>query len=265
MPDEAAGPARRGRAEKRQGAGPGQGAGPEAGPGQGAGTPAPAAQAAPVRRRQQERSAEARRRLCEATIDCLATHGYAGTTTQRVAEMAGLSRGAMQHHYGSKLDLVTAAAEYLLDGALARTIETVHRLKPGGDDRFRTLVHQLWRRLVASPRYDAVLEVFVAVRSDADLRARIDTVLRRLSLSLAEAMGTLFRPRPGVEADPALLVGMTFTLLRGLSLEAGIYRDPVLVERVLDSWATMLADRLRFADETEGTADPMPLRRAGLG
>lgn len=202
-----------------------------------------------ARRTQGERSAEARRRLCEATIDCLASHGYAGTTTLRVAEIAGLSRGAMQHHFGSKLDLVTAAAEYLLDGALARTVEMAHRLRPG-EDRVRGFVRDAWRKLVASPRYDAILEIFVAVRSDAELRARIEPVLRRLSLSLAAAVGTLFRTRDG--SDPALLVGMTFTLLRGLSLEAGLYRDPALVERVLDQWAGMLGDRLVFVDEAAG-------------
>lgn len=196
---------------------------------------------------------EARRRLCEATIDCLARFGYHGTTTARVAEIAGLSRGAMQHHYGSKLDLVTEAAEYLLDGALARTVETAHRLRPGTADPFRALVHQLWSRLVSTPRYDASLEIFVAVRSDAELRARIEPVLRRLSHTLAEAMAGLFRPRRE-GADAALLVGMTFTLLRGLSLEAGLYRDPVLVERVLDSWAGMLDDRLMLAEESPTSA-----------
>jgi AcrR family transcriptional regulator len=102
-----------------------------------------------TRRSQQERSAAARRRLCEATVEALARHGYRGTTTQRVAELAHLSRGAMQHHYGSKIDLVAEAAEHLLNGALARTIEAARRLQPGAADPFRTLVDELWQRLVS--------------------------------------------------------------------------------------------------------------------
>ncbi|MBY0440657.1 MAG: TetR family transcriptional regulator, partial [Mycobacteriaceae bacterium] len=46
-----------------------------------------------VRRTQAERSAATRIRLLDATVDCLATYGYAGTTTPRVAELAGLTRG----------------------------------------------------------------------------------------------------------------------------------------------------------------------------
>ncbi|MGC1150849.1 MAG: TetR/AcrR family transcriptional regulator, partial [Mycobacterium sp.] len=39
-----------------------------------------------VRRTQAERSAAMRTRLLDATIECLVSYGYAGTTTPRVAE-----------------------------------------------------------------------------------------------------------------------------------------------------------------------------------
>lgn len=199
------------------------------------------------RRRQQDRTAEARRRLAEATIDCLSRCGYAGTTLQQVADAAGLSRGAVQHHYESKLDLVADAAEHLLDGALMQTIATAHRLGPGDPKPFHTLVHQLWTRLVAHPRYGASLEIFAAARADPELRARIEPVLRRLSTTLGDAIAALFRPRrPG--GDPVLLIGMTFTMLRGLALEAPISRDPGWTDRALDAWAAILDQGLALAD-----------------
>ncbi|MFN3945395.1 MAG: TetR/AcrR family transcriptional regulator [Allosphingosinicella sp.] len=202
------------------------------------------------RRSQQERSAAARRRLCEATIEALARHGYRGTTTQRVAELAELSRGAMQHHYASRVDLVADAAEHLLNGALARTIEAARRLQPGSADPFRILVGELWQRLASDWRYDASLELFVALRSDAELRARVQPMMGRLADALAEGIGGLFRARrPG--DDPELLVRMTFTLLRGLALEAPVQRDPAVLRRMLDQWADLLGDRLRLAGEAE--------------
>lgn len=200
-----------------------------------------------TRRTQRERSAEARRRLCEAAIECLARNGYSGTTVQRVAESAGLSRGAMQHHYASKLDLVAAAAEHLLDGALAQTVATAQRLGPGEPGPFRVLVGQLWSRLVGHSRYGASLEIFAAARSDPELRARIEPVLRRLSTTLGEAIGGLFRARRAGD-DPELLIGMTFTLLRGLALEAPISRDGAWVERALGCWAAILDERLALRD-----------------
>ncbi len=54
-----------------------------------------------------------RTRLLDATIECLVTYGYAGTTTPRVAERAGVTRGAQIHHFRSKEDLVVAAIEHL--------------------------------------------------------------------------------------------------------------------------------------------------------
>src|SRR5258706_14432846 len=69
--------------------------------------------AARRRRTQAERRAGTRALLLEATVECLAERGYAGTTTTEVARRAGLSRGAQLHHFGTKTDLVTAAVEHL--------------------------------------------------------------------------------------------------------------------------------------------------------
>ena len=66
-----------------------------------------------VRRSQAERSAATREALLDATIDCLIEEGYASTTTSRVAERAGLSRGAHLHHFQTRNALVAAAVEQL--------------------------------------------------------------------------------------------------------------------------------------------------------
>ncbi len=51
---------------------------------------------------QEERSAETRRRLLDATVACLFERGYAGTTTTELARRAGVSRGAQMHHFPKK-------------------------------------------------------------------------------------------------------------------------------------------------------------------
>src|SRR3954453_22884836 len=67
----------------------------------------------PTGRTQEERSAAMRVRLLDATIDCLVEYGYAGTTTTRVADRAGVTRGAQVHHFPTKADLVTSAIRHL--------------------------------------------------------------------------------------------------------------------------------------------------------
>src|SRR3954452_9493935 len=72
-----------------------------------------ATSAAPQRRSQAERSATTREALLDATVACLVEDGYAHTTTTRVAERAGVSRGAHLHHFQTRSALVDAASEHL--------------------------------------------------------------------------------------------------------------------------------------------------------
>ena len=58
------------------------------------------------------RTAAMQQKLIDAAIQCLYELGYAATTTQLVTDRAGVSRGAILHHYPTKVDLMVAVAEY---------------------------------------------------------------------------------------------------------------------------------------------------------
>lgn len=62
-------------------------------------------------RTQAERTASARKRLVRAAIRLLAERGYTGTTLAEIGREAGLSRGLVTHHFGSKDACVVAAIE----------------------------------------------------------------------------------------------------------------------------------------------------------
>ena len=59
-----------------------------------------------VRRTQAERTASTRAALLAATVDSLVERGYRGTTTSDVARRAGVSYGALLHHYPTKADVL---------------------------------------------------------------------------------------------------------------------------------------------------------------
>ncbi|HVS69349.1 MAG TPA: TetR/AcrR family transcriptional regulator [Mycobacteriales bacterium] len=69
----------------------------------------------PPRRSQAERAEQMRARLLDATIECLAESGYGRMSTNDVVRRARVSRGALAHHFPTKADLVTAAAERLVE------------------------------------------------------------------------------------------------------------------------------------------------------
>ncbi|MEW2359581.1 TetR/AcrR family transcriptional regulator [Spirillospora sp. NPDC029432] len=80
-----------------------------------------------ARRTQADRTAQARRRLLRAAIRLLAERGYTGTTLGEIGREAGLSRGLVTHHFGSK-DACLAAAIEEIRKAAARSMAA------GGED-----------------------------------------------------------------------------------------------------------------------------------
>ena len=67
----------------------------------------------PARRTQASRSAATRAALLDAARRLFAAEGYAGAGREEIVELAGVTRGALQHHFGRKQDLFLAVVEEL--------------------------------------------------------------------------------------------------------------------------------------------------------
>lgn len=189
-------------------------------------------------RRQADRSRETRRKLMQATVECLVERGWAGTTTTVVAERAGVSRGAQLHHFRTRGELVAAAVEHL--GA-----ESVLDLK----ERARQVngstvaVVELIADFYASDLFTAALELWVAARTDPDLKTvvvplevRLGRETHRLAVELLDAD----EAKPGVRET----VQLTLDLVRGLALANQLTDDRKRRGRIIRHWARMLEDSL---------------------
>src|SRR5277367_4945832 len=124
-----------------------------------------------VRRTQAERTAAMRTRLLDATIECLVTYGYAGTTTMRVAEKAGVTRGAQIHHFPSKEDLVVAAIEHLAHQRARKAIDDLGLIDQNPDTA-NAILDFLWS-IHEGPLFVATIELWIASRTDRVLAAQI--------------------------------------------------------------------------------------------
>jgi AcrR family transcriptional regulator len=118
---------------------------------------------------QAQKSASTRLQIVEAALRCFVELGYARTTTTVIAEKAGLSRGAMLHHFPSKLDIVRAAVEHLHAKRLKAFRKSIDRLARD-DSRARKSLEAYWEH-VRHPMYVAFLELWVAARTDPELAA----------------------------------------------------------------------------------------------
>jgi AcrR family transcriptional regulator len=171
------------------------------------------------RQRNADRSAATRERILNATVDCLHALGYHQTTTVVVTERAGVSRGAMLHHFPSKADLMMAAMEHI-----RRHMGRAHvaRLSPIADcrERFAALVDILWSEY-SQPIGVARIELILASRSDpaggpkfAAMTVELDQRHKDSVWPLAQRLG--FTDRKRVDA----VVQLYAAAVRGLAIDA---------------------------------------------
>jgi AcrR family transcriptional regulator len=166
-----------------------------------------------VRRTQAERTAAMRTRLLDATIECLVTYGYAGTTTPRVAELAGVTRGAQIHHFRSKEDLVVAAIEHLAQQRAQGAIRELGRVQ-ASPDPVSMVLDFLWEAH-QGPMFVATLELWVAARTDPVLARQIERVEPVVNSTLIAAISQLVADHTA-QRDIRNVVYTAMDALRGI-------------------------------------------------
>lgn len=123
------------------------------------------------RRTQAERRATTRRALLDAAANCLVDVGFSGASVAVVAERAGVSTGALFHHFAGKVELMGTVAEHIsttlqedFAAQLPRDGDVVTKVHAAIDAVFDSYAHP-WSR--------ASLEIHAAARTDPDLAARL--------------------------------------------------------------------------------------------
>ena len=180
------------------------------------------AESKPRRRTQQERRETMRAALLDATIDCLIEYGYSGVTTTRVVERAGVSRGAQVHHFPTKAVLVAEALNHLAGKRAAETIKRLGKL-PEGPERLDAVLDMLWESH-RGPLFQAALELWVAARTDPELRENLVAVERDVVNTIWAAAEEFFgdyAAKPGFADD----VETALAAMRGLALLSLIAPD----------------------------------------
>ncbi|WP_159921902.1 MULTISPECIES: TetR/AcrR family transcriptional regulator [Nocardia] len=192
----------------------------------------------------QDRSRATRQRLLEATIDCLAEMGWAAATVAVVAERAGVSRGAAQHHFPTREDLITAALEYMFDTRSGQAVQEAATLVELGDGLARTeaVVAGLVESYT-SPLFKAALQVWTHAAADPTLRERIVPLEARFGRAshrrAVEALGV-------DDSDPVThhLVQATLDMARGLGLADVLTDDSARRKQIVQQWSATLHDAL---------------------
>ncbi|MEZ5938589.1 MAG: TetR/AcrR family transcriptional regulator [Hyphomonadaceae bacterium] len=165
-----------------------------------------------------ERSAAMRKRLISAAIDSLCTRGFGATTLQVVTDEAGVSRGAVLHHFPTKVDLMLAVAEYAAGKQNRHVARLLADTEPGME-RFLGITAATWD-VMSGPPAIALLEIMMGSRSDPELRQRLAPVMGELEAAQREGVWEEAE-RAGIKDRETIetMVYLHIAAMRGLVLD----------------------------------------------
>ncbi|GEB49568.1 MULTISPECIES: TetR/AcrR family transcriptional regulator [Streptomyces] len=193
----------------------------------------------------QDRSRATRQRLLESAVTCLAEHGWSGSTVTVVAEHAGVSRGAAQHHFPTREDLFTAAVEYVAEER-SRALRAAIDRGPA-DEAAASPAYTAVRTLVdlyTGTLFRAALHLWVAATNEPQLGPRVAALEARIGREThrmaVELLGADER-EPGVRETVQGLLDMA----RGLGLANLLTDDSARRERVVAQWARLVEQGLQ--------------------
>lgn len=192
------------------------------------------------RRPQQDRSRATRARLLESAIVCLSDLGWTASTVAVVAEHAGVSRGAAQHHFPTRESLFLAAL-----GHVTHERGEMMRREVGARPELTTeVVVNLVFGLYTGPLFRAALMLWVAAASEPQLREQVVPVEASIGREVHRVVVDLLgadEQVPGVRET----VQATLDLARGLGLANLLTDDGERRTGIARQWAGMLDDTLR--------------------
>ncbi len=199
------------------------------------GTDAPVADhARPARRSQDARSSETRSRLMQATLMILNENGYARAGLAEIALRAGVTRGALHHHFAGKDDLVAQSVGLMLDQATSE-IEALAIDVALGRLTLDDFVDRIWC-MFSGPLFMITLEHVTEARHNAWLRAQLLPPVREFHASLNGIWQRFFGARGVPDALAADALNATLCLMRGMGVQTVLRNDPAYYAGLIAHW-----------------------------
>ncbi|MEO0601238.1 MAG: TetR/AcrR family transcriptional regulator, partial [Myxococcota bacterium] len=177
-----------------------------------------------ARKTQEERTRATREAVLDATIRCLVRRGYAGTSTTAIQQEAGVSRGALTHHFATKQELMAAAVRHLTHTRMREFRERAVQ-RPADADPIEWGIHLIWREAIEGELFQAVIEIWNVARTDEALHTALRVAERELADAVrdqvSQAFGDEVASRPGF--DRALRAVIVYA--RGAAVTNIMQRD----------------------------------------
>jgi AcrR family transcriptional regulator len=176
------------------------------------------------RRTQEARSTETRRKLVKAAVQVLAESGYANLTISKVSQRAGLTNGAMQHHFPSRDDLMMALMEAVYP-VLEIPFRSIASERLDARERVARVVDLLWD-IYRRPEYLAIWDIALGSRGDRKLWTRLRAFQQGVAIGMRAEFVALFADLALPADDVEQIFSLTISSIRGAALQAIFGPDP---------------------------------------
>lgn len=196
--------------------------------------------------RRDDQRDETRRRIAEVAAAVLVDGGGLAPTTLAVQRAAGISRGALLHHFPTRERLLTAAVATLRTGnaaAVQRALATTT-----GDDQVDRAVRALAAAAVR-PEMSAEYGLWAASRADPDLREALRNEERVAVDALRAVSDAAFGHEIAAHRAYQRISALTLQFLRGLAITQSLRDTDAQTEALIKDWAAVV--RLILAEPPE--------------
>jgi len=184
---------------------------------------------------QAEKSANTRRAILEAAIQCIIDYGYARTTTSLIADYAEVSRGAMMHHFASRQAVLKATIKYLHKKRVKEYRKLMEAVQVPSEelsrDKIEQSVTETWK-YVNLPSSLAYEEILMASRTDKELQEVLGPLEKDFEKNIIDTAKRLFAPWHGSE-KLELVHDAALFMLTGMMLSHMKSRKAQRTKRVL--------------------------------
>lgn len=188
---------------------------------------------------QAQKSAATRNAILDSAIARIVECGYRGATTTAIAQKAGLSRGAMLHHFPSKLDIIRAAVKHLHDKRLKAFRRAMTRTPAGRQDRVVLGVEAFFDH-VRHPLFVAFIELSLAARTDPELAGILKSTAEAFEREWYQTAKEVFPEWQGRDEQFDIALDLSRYVMEGLAISSLTHRGGDRDRRVL----RYLADKL---------------------
>jgi AcrR family transcriptional regulator len=191
------------------------------------------------RRSQGERSGEMRERLAKATFDIIAARGFSSLRTAAVAEQAGVSQGALLHHFETKDGLTLATVEYAFAQASALTEQIIADGLAKGVDPIDLMLRD-FRTYFFNDDFWVSLDITINALKDPALKEGIREIVPRYRLGVYRRWVGILSENGWSVADAEEIVRMSAALTTGLGIRTLFDDVDAYLDVTLAKWRDMV-------------------------